>query len=232
MAAVGEPFPVSGSGWPCRRAVGPRPAPRPQQPGAAPSRAGPSGAGLSRSAPRRAAPWGCWSGCGRSGSSSASRWSSLWRGWSPASASKAVSADAVPRSPARAPPAPGTSPTPGGRASSRPCGVPALHRLLCFQPLLLSNPGVVPECAPVSLLSAVPAAGGASCSFGIRSDGSQVVTGSERAPVQLSHNFQSCGHQVPAAQVWISAAWELPRRCIVVNSQELGFGQTFSFVLQ
>ncbi|XP_056346330.1 sodium/bile acid cotransporter 7 isoform X3 [Oenanthe melanoleuca] len=51
MAAVGETFPVSGSGWPCRRAVGPRPAPRPQQPRAAerqraePGRTAPSGAG-------------------------------------------------------------------------------------------------------------------------------------------------------------------------------------------
>ncbi|XP_039246996.1 sodium/bile acid cotransporter 7 isoform X2 [Pipra filicauda] len=37
MAAVGETFPVSGSGWPCRRAVGPRPAPS-----AAPRRTEPS----------------------------------------------------------------------------------------------------------------------------------------------------------------------------------------------
>ncbi|RLW00880.1 hypothetical protein DV515_00008508, partial [Chloebia gouldiae] len=46
--------------------------------------------------------------------------------------------------------------------------------------LLLRNPGAAPGGAPVSLLGAEPVAGGASCSSGIRSDGSQVVTGSEQ----------------------------------------------------
>lgn len=86
MAAVGETFPVSGSGWSCRRVVGLHPAPALRR--AAPHRAG-----------RRATPWGCWSACGRSGSSSGSYWSSRWLGWSPPSASKGVSPAAAPRGP-------------------------------------------------------------------------------------------------------------------------------------
>lgn len=80
-----------------------------------------------------------------------------------------------------------------------PCP-PSAPLLPCFQPLLPRNPGTAPGCVPVPLLGTVAVAAGVSCSFGNRSDGSQVVTGSECAAVQLSPNFQSCGREVLAAQ--------------------------------
>lgn len=213
MAAVGEPCAVSGSGWPCRRAVGPAPPrarSRPEQPSGAgpspaePDRAAPGGAEPRRAGQRHGAAGAAAEGvvhprhsaghrCGAAGARRRRQ-----RRWVRAGAPGLRQLPA-----AELPPRP-------VRPARGPCP-PSAPLAPCCQPLLLGSPGAAPACVPVPLLGTVPVPGGASCSFGIRSDGSRAVAGSECAPVQLCQNLQSCGRGVPRLRAWVAAVRELPR---------------------